>query len=144
MVFWANRVASFQTTITLKRTAGEVVAGTQRIAKKLILEEASNLAQSLTDSEADDFSNTLDNDGALSSDSTRSRLSATSPFTGIDILGSEKNRPLALPLPRKCNLQDSDDTTGDDNATNRTQPDHQDAHPEVEVNVVVTFLRWSK
>ena len=48
MVFWANRVASFQTTITLKRTAGEVVAGTQRIAKKLILEEANNLAQSLT------------------------------------------------------------------------------------------------
>ncbi|KAF8933515.1 hypothetical protein BGZ47_010833 [Haplosporangium gracile] len=143
MVFWANRVASFQTTITLKRTAGEVVAGTQRIAKKLILEEVNNLAQSLTDFEADDSSNTLDNDGALPSDSIRSRLSvpdephkcspwATSPFTGIDILDAEENRPLASPLPRRHYLQVSDITTGDDNATNRIQTDHQDAHPEAE------------
>ncbi|KAG0060779.1 hypothetical protein BGZ89_011975, partial [Linnemannia elongata] len=68
MVFWANRVASVQTTITLERTAGEVVAGSQRIAKKLILEEANNLAQSLKDSEADDSSKSL---GALPSDSIR-------------------------------------------------------------------------
>ncbi|KAG0282389.1 hypothetical protein BGZ96_000533 [Linnemannia gamsii] len=130
IVFWANRVASFQTTITLKRTAGEVVAGTQRIAKKLILEEANNLAQSLTDSEADDSSNTL---GALPSGSIRSRSSApTSPSTGIDILDSEENRPPASPLPRRRYLQDSDDTTGDDNATNRIQTDHQDAHLEDE------------
>ncbi|KAG0250570.1 hypothetical protein BGZ95_007156, partial [Linnemannia exigua] len=131
MVFWANKVASLQTTITLKRTAGEVVAGTQRIAKKLILEEANNLVHSFTDSEADDSSNTL---GALPSAPDETHMCspwATSPSTGIDTLDSEENRPTASPLPRRCHLQDSDVTAGD-NTTNSIQTDHQRAHPEDE------------
>lgn len=41
-------------------------------------------------------------------------------------------------------LQDSDNTAGDDNATNRIQTDHQDAHSEDEVISVITFLGWSR
>jgi len=49
MEFWVDKVASFQSTITMKRTAGEVVAGTQRIAKKFVLDNARNPTHSVRD-----------------------------------------------------------------------------------------------
>ncbi|KAF9578301.1 hypothetical protein BGW38_005978, partial [Lunasporangiospora selenospora] len=45
--YWADRVTSSQVTISLKRTAGEIAAGSERIAKKIIQEEASSIERSL-------------------------------------------------------------------------------------------------
>ncbi|KAF9419067.1 hypothetical protein BGZ76_004299 [Entomortierella beljakovae] len=40
--YWADRVASSRTKISRKRTAGELVAGNEAIAKKLIQEDDEN------------------------------------------------------------------------------------------------------
>ncbi|KAF9902684.1 hypothetical protein EC991_004642, partial [Linnemannia zychae] len=98
-------------------------SATRRIAKRLILEEANNLGQSMEDSDDYESSNT---------DGLNSSRRATSPLTIVDILDSEENQPLASPLPLRRNLQDGDGTTREDKTINRTQNDNQDAHPEAE------------
>lgn len=52
--------------------------GRERLAKKLVLEEANNLLQSPTDSESDDSLDRLDIDGAMPSGMTQTRPYASS------------------------------------------------------------------
>ncbi|KAF9385219.1 hypothetical protein BGX21_001123, partial [Mortierella sp. AD011] len=64
--YWAERVTCSLVTISLKRTAGQIVSGSERVAKKLIQKEANSLVESPADPKRDK-SDVLNIDGALPS-----------------------------------------------------------------------------
>lgn len=108
--YWEDRAVACQVTLTLKRTAGEIVGGSERVAKKLILEVTDDLTRSPTVLGLDSCSDSPGTDSSALSDVTKnsptrpleprnhSPQTATSPFISSDIPDKQHDGPPTLVL----------------------------------------------